>query len=539
MQHPHLRGEFRTDVRARAAYSEGAGIHRIVPAAVARPADVDDLAALVRWAATERVALVPRGAGSSMGGGSVGPGVVVDLTGLAPRELAIDPSRRLARASAGISLGELNTAAAAHGLRLPLDPSSARWATLGGLLATNAAGARTLRFGPMRAWVVALAGVTADGEVVTMARGSASSPAAAVRRFHGGAARRIRASRAGIAARFPTTRKNTCGYALDQWLASGDDLDLVVGSEGTLLLVTEATWRLDPIPAERRSAIVEVPSLDALGPLLLALHGARPSALELLDRTFLDVVRRDPPPGIAVPDAEAVVLVELEGDDRTVVEAAAAVVEGAARTAGARATIATDAAREAALWALRHAASPILARLPESTRSMQVVEDGCVPLDRLGDYLRLLRGAAARRGLDIVLFGHAGDGHVHANLLPDTTRSGWSSAVAELFAEVSDGVIALGGTPSGEHGDGRLRAGLVAPLYGPELVALFGEVKAAFDPLCILNPGVILPADEAAPLTALKVGADAAAIPADIAAALRRIERTGGYAESRMELAGE
>jgi hypothetical protein len=126
---------------------------------------------------------------------------------------------------------------------------------------------------------------------------------------------------------------------------------------------------------------------------------------------------------------------------------------------------------------------------------------------------------------------------VHANLLPDTTRPGWERAVAALYDEVSAGVIALGGTPAGEHGDGRLRAPLVERLYGPEVTALFRALKHAFDPLCILNPGVILPARDAAPLASLKVGGGAAPIPDDIATALRRIEQQGGYATPRLALA--
>jgi FAD/FMN-containing dehydrogenase len=168
---------------------------------------------------------------------------------------------------------------------------------------------------------------------------------------------------------------------------------------------------------------------------------------------------------------------------------------------------------------------------------MQVVEDGCVPLARLGDYIRLLRNAAASRGIGIVLFGHAGDGHVHANLLPDTTRPGWERAVAALYEEVSAGVLAMGGTPAGEHGDGRLRAPLVPRRYGPEVTALFALVKRAFDPLTLLNPGIILPAPGADPLARLKVGDAAEPIPGDIAEALRVIERTGGYATPRLTLA--
>jgi FAD/FMN-containing dehydrogenase len=474
------------------------------------------------------VALVPRGAGSAMGGGNVGDGIVVDLTALPPR-LELDGGLRRARASASVTLADLNTAADRAGLRLPPDPSSGRWATLGGMLSTNAAGARTVRYGSVRRWVEAIELVTADGEITELRRGRPPEPRAlATDRFESGAAPAIRAAADLVRARFPRTRKNSSGYALDAWLHSGDLLDLLVGAEGTLGVVTAAEWRLDPLPAARAGLRVALRSLEALPDAVSALLASEPSAVELLDRSFLDLV------GEAGP--EAVLLVEIERDDEA---AARDAVNRAASAVGPFAASVDTALTQAAaerLWALRHAASPILAGLPESCRSLQVIEDGCVPPARLGEYVRAVREAAAARDLPVVIFGHAGDGHVHVNLLPDVGRPGWETAVAELLGAVTDTLVRLGGTPSGEHGDGRLRAGLLQRIYGDEVVALFAQVKRAFDPLGILNPGVILPSAEP-PLSRLKVGVEAVALPDDIARGLRRIEQRGGYAQSRLELA--
>jgi len=250
--------------------------------------------------------------------------------------------------------------------------------------------------------------------------------------------------------------------------------------------------------------------------------------VELLDRSFLELVGEL---------GEAVLLVEIERDDEPAAREAA---ERAARAVGPFAdavdTALTGAAAER-LWALRHAASPILAGLPETRRSLQVIEDGCVPPARLGDYVRAVREAAAARDLAVVIFGHAGDGHVHVNLLPELARPDWEAAVAGLLDAVTDALVRLGGTPSGEHGDGRLRAGLLPRIYGGEVMALFARVKAAFDPLGILNPGVILPSAAEAPVSRLKVGTGALPLPDDIARGLRRIEQRGGYAESRLALA--
>jgi glycolate oxidase len=186
---------------------------------------------------------------------------------------------------------------------------------------------------------------------------------------------------------------------------------------------------------------------------------------------------------------------------------------------------------------VRRLASPALARLPETQRSLQVVEDGCVPLERLGDYVAGIRAAAARHGIPIAVFGHAGDGHVHVNTLPDVTRPGWTDGLAGLYRDAVELLLGLGGTPSGEHGVGRLRAGLLEQVYGPEVMALFRDVKRAYDPRSLLNPGVIIPSAGWGPLSDLKVGAEAAPIPEDIASRLREVERTAGWATPKLDLA--
>jgi FAD/FMN-containing dehydrogenase len=539
---PSIRGIYRTDQRARAAYSEGAGIYRILPRAVCLPADLDDLRLAVCWASDHRVPLVPRGAGSAMGGGNVGDGVVIDLTRMAGRRLEIDAAKQRAVTSAGVTLAELNTAATRHGLRLPPDPSSGRWATLGGMVSTNAAGARSVRYGSVRRWIEAVTLLTADGETVGLRRGvtiSAHGASGALNRFNRDAAPAIHESAALIAARFPKTRKNSSGYALDAYLASGDVLDLIIGAEGTLGIVSEIEWRLDHIPPFRAGLRVHLASLDRLSDLVIALNRCEPSALELLDRTFLELIGAGTWGGVSdgfVP--EAILLVELERSDPEALQEVLAAASEAIQpwaTSIERAYSPPEAER---LWAIRHAASPILAGLPEDRRSLQVIEDACVPVERMGEYIRIVRRAAAERDLPVVMFGHAGDGHIHVNLLPDVGQTGWKEAITGILEEVTDAVVRLGGTPSGEHGDGRLRADALAKVYGSEIVDLFRLVKLSFDPLGILNPGVILPSGEL-PISRLKVGSSAVQLPSDVEQGLREIERGGGYGRSRLELAGE
>jgi FAD/FMN-containing dehydrogenase len=538
---PSVRGIYRTDQRARAVYAEAAGIYRIIPQAVCLPADIEDLRTLICWAADHRAQLIPRGAGSAMGGGNVGDGIIVDLRGLAHR-LEIDPVTRRAITSANITLADLTAAAALHGLRLPPDPSSGLWATLGGMASTNAAGARSLRYGSVRRWVEALTLITADGESVILRRGdrrTAPPWPGVVARFEREVAPVLERAASLVAARFPRTRKNSSGYALDAYLASKDVLDLVVGAEGTLGIVTEIEWTLDPAPACRAGLRLALGSLDDLAPIVASLSGVEPSAIELLDRSFLDLVATDrlAGAGLRFSGAEAVLLVEVERNDPVALRQALEQATAVARPVAMSVDTAFSPEAAGRLWAIRHAASPILAALPESRRSLQVIEDACVPVDRMGEYIRGVRRTASRHGVPLVLFGHAGDGHIHVNLLPDVSVSGWEEVVSQVLEEVTELVVSLDGTPSGEHGDGRLRASTLNRVYGPEIVDLFRLVKQSFDPMGIFNPGIILPAGEP-PVSRLKVGSRAVPIPADLEQALREIERSGGYGRSRLEIAG-
>jgi FAD/FMN-containing dehydrogenase len=507
-----------TDVRTRAAYAEAAGIYRIVPAAVAIPGDVPELEALIRWAAEMHTPLIPRGAGSGMPGGNVGPGVIVDLSrGFA--DLTVDPQRRSARAGASITWSQVTEAARAHGLRLPPDPSSGAFATCGGMVATNAAGPRSVRYGSVRRWIEALEIVGADGEPRTVRRGDGAGPRSPVPDT-----RHLQT--------FPKTRKNSSGYALDRFAESGDELDLLIGSEGTLAIVTAVHWRLDPIPPDLAGVALGFTDLAALAEAVPFLVSLNPSAVELLDASLLRLIPDAPPPALA-----CLLLVEFERETSAAARGAVGDAVRGLRHQVAHVATAVDRAGLEKLWEVRRLASPALARLPPSQRSLQVIEDGCVPLERLGEYVAGLRSAAERHGVPVAIFGHAGDGHVHVNALPDTTRPTWRKRVEGLFAEVTDLLVRLGGVPAGEHGAGRLRAGVLERFYGPVVTAMFGNLKRAYDPLSILNPGVIIPAADWAPFVALKVGEDAAAIPDDIAARLREMERTAAWGTPKLDLA--
>ncbi|NIM49820.1 MAG: FAD-binding protein [Gemmatimonadales bacterium] len=544
-----FRGRFLTERSARAAYSEGAGPYRILPSAVAIPADCEDVVRLVRFSAERGWPLVPRGAGSGMAGGNVGQGIILDLQEL-DSPLRISPDET-AEVGAAVTWGALDSKAEPLGLRLAPNPASGTFCTIGGMVATNAAGARSVRAGSIRPWVRSLDLVTSDGEVVQLARRDttaleasesqdASFPAKGgpiEQRFSQQAHRKIVRSESTIRRRFPATRKNSSGYALDAYLHSGDLVDLVIGSEGTLGVITRVELTLEARPPAVAGLLLAVDDLAGLGEVAHRLLTLDPAAVELLDQSFLALTSSGAFP--LLQEKAAVLLVDFE---RSSVQAAEAAVDEAVRLTSDVCSYAESALSDeehARLWALRHAASPALATLPDNRRSLQIIEDGCVPVPHLGEYLSGVRAAAQDAGIDIAAFGHAGDGHLHVNAVVDTTVPEFEERLLRLFWDVTQLVTRLGGTPSGEHGDGRLRAAVLEHVYGSEIMELFRLVKRVFDPAGIMNPGVVIPDSLTVPIANLKVGSRAAAIPADVARGLRKMEHTGGWGASKLELLAE
>ncbi|MBW8773403.1 MAG: hypothetical protein JF590_08960, partial [Gemmatimonadetes bacterium] len=307
--------------------------------------------------------------------------------------------------------------------------------------------------------------------------------------------------------------------------------------EGTLGVVTAATWRLDALPTHRSALRLTLRHLEDLGELIPMLVAQGASAAELLDQTFLQMVR-DTPAARSLGltgEEEGVVLVEFEGNSADAVNEIATRTSHLALRTGNAAHLALTTVELDALIKLRKSASPILAALP-GRRSLQVIEDGCVPPERLGKYVAAVRRSAREHGVEVVIFGHAGDGNVHVNSMADLSRPDWAERLRAVYGDAVDAILALGGVPSGEHGDGRLRAGVLERVYGAEVVALFRRVKETFDPAGILNPGIKLGPRED-PIRRLKVGPDAVPLPADIEAGLREIEKTGGYSMNRLDLA--
>jgi FAD/FMN-containing dehydrogenase len=526
---PGFRGVWRDDDAARAVYSEAAGIARIMPLAVAIPADTDDVVTLVRWASSTRTPLVPRGSGSSMPGGAIGPGVIVDL-GRLDTIGPIDAVSRRVSVGPGAIAAQVDRAAAAAGLRFPVDPSSWEFCTVGGMAATNAAGAHTFRFGPMRAWVSALDCVFADGTRAVVRRGTPPPSVPAIARFLADAGAHPAAPPAHVG-----VRKDSSGYDISGYVETGELVDLLVGSEGTLALFVGLELALATRPASTASMLAAFASLDdaVAGTAAVRASGSSVVACELLDRTFLDVAASGGAGPSLPAGTEAALLIELENAAEAVARALADTLRGAGATV---VEIALDSESEHRVWALRHAASPILSRLDPALKSMQFIEDGAVPPDRLAEYVRGIRTALARVEIRGVIFGHAGDAHVHVNPLIDVRRPDWRRRLDALLAEVTALTARLGGTLTGEHGDGRLRTPLLGAVWPESAVALFARVKRAFDPDAILNPGVKVSVPGQVPVVDVKYDPALPPLPGAAAAALGRVERDRAYATPRLAL---
>jgi FAD/FMN-containing dehydrogenase len=531
-----FRGVFRSDDDARAVYAEAAGIGRSMPIAVAVPRDTDDLSILVRWARDGGVPLIPRGSGSSMPGGAIGSGVIVDLSRWRSTS-AIDVKSRTVNVGPGVLRGEVDAAAREHGLRLPVDPSSGAFCTIGGMTATNAAGPHSMRFGSMRPWVRAIECVFDDGSRAEVRRGSPPpADVPAIRRFMAIAEQVVAAEHVNPSIHAGVS-KDSSGYGVARFAETGELVDLLVGSEGTLAFFTRVELSLNPTAAATSSVLGAFASLDDAVEAAVRARDAGAVACELLDRTFLEVVATGDGANDIPSGAEAALLAEVEGNSAETAEQSAREVERLFRESHAMVVrVALDHPTETELWELRHAASPILSRVDPNLKSMQFIEDCAVPATALPAYVRGVRRILAANDTHVVIFGHAGDAHVHVNPLVDVRRPDWRERVSRILDEVTELAASLGGTLAGEHGDGRLRAPLMPRVWTPDTLRRFAEVKHAFDPTGVLNPGVKVAIRGQSALGDIKYDPGLAPLTARARTALERVERRRAYAQSRLDL---
>jgi FAD/FMN-containing dehydrogenase len=331
-------------------------------------------------------------------------------------------------------------------------------------------------------------------------------------------------------------RKESSGYAIAAAAESGDLVDILVGSEGTLAFFTAVELRLAPRANATASALASFSALEGAVEAAAVSSALGASACELLDRTFLEVVASAGPLDLPT-GTEAVLLIEVEGDGPAECEAVAAHIRAACRKAGASVVqLALDSETEKGLWTLRHAASPILAALDPRLKSMQFIEDGCVPPAALPAYVRGVRAALDGRGVRGVIFGHAGDANVHVNPLIDVSKPDWRRQVEGLLEEVTALTASLGGTLTGEHGDGRLRTPLLSSVWSGDALADFSAIKNAADPKGILNPGVKCARTGQRAIQNVKYDPQLPELVGTARRVLDYVERERAYDQSRLEL---
>lgn len=488
----------------RALYSSDASLYRVVPAAVARPRSREELVAAVVAAHGVGVPVTVRGAGTSIAGNAVGQGLVVDVSALS-RVLAVSASSRTAVVEPGVVQAQLQAAVAPHGLRFGPDPSTHTRCTLGGMIGNNACGSRALGFGRTSENVLGLEVLWGNGSVETLgALGSApeaypvGTPQADDLRTSAELAALGAAHLAPIREGFGHFARQGSGYALEHLLPERfAPHRLVVGSEGTLGVVLSATVALVPEPAARVMLLIGYPSMaeaaDAV-PAVLAAGLPGLLALEGLDARIVDVVRAR---GGAVPDLPrggGWLFAELAAGSASETVALAARLAPSAEGLDHR--LVTDPAEQAALWRIREDGAGLAGR-SLGRPAYSGWEDAAVPTERLGAWLRRFDELLGEHGLDGVPYGHFGDGCVHARI--DFTFDDGGARFRAFLTEAAREVAALGGSLSGEHGDGRVRSELLPLMYDERALALFAAVKRICDPGNLLNPGVLV---DPAPLDA-------------------------------------
>jgi FAD/FMN-containing dehydrogenase/Fe-S oxidoreductase len=502
-----MAGEVRADAYTRHLFSSDASMYSIEPLAVVFPRDAADVAAAAGVCGRRQVPMLPRGAGTSLAGQTVGRAVIIDTSRHMDAIIELDSGRGLARVQPGVVQNDLNRAAAQHGLLFGPDTSTSDRATIGGMIGNNSAGSGSVVYGMTIDHVEALEVVLSDASTATL--GAVDAAAVAGRagtntlegRIYARLPRLVDEHRTAIVERFPPYWRRAGGYRLDR-LADGSPFNLarfVVGSEGTLVIVTEATVRLVPLPRAKAIAVGHFASVaDAIAATEDAL-GARPSAVELIDRTILELSRRKIEfaalGSIIDGDPGALLFVTFEAD--SLGEAAT----GVGRLAelwqrhhhGYHTLRAITPEHQVALLKVRSAGLGLLMAASEGTRRpVAFIEDTAVDPARLPEYVQRFSAVLDRHGLVAGFYGHCSVGCLHIRPFMDLTQPKQLATMRAVAAEIRELVGEFGGANSSEHGDGLARSEFNRVIYGDELYEAMCDVKRLFDPQALMNPGKIV-----------------------------------------------
>lgn len=436
-----------TSPEALVCYSYDGTFHDSLPEAVIDPGSTQEVSAILQVCNRERIAVIPRGMASGLAAGTVpeNGGLVLNLVRL-NRILEIDMDNMMVTVQTGVITADLQTEVEKLGLFYPPDPSSIRHSTLGGNVACNAGGPRCLKYGITGDYVMALEVVLADGRVMRV----------------GGKA-----------------IKNVTGYDL---------VSLFVGSEGTLGVITEITLKLIARPEATRTAQAIFPRLEDASKAVNAVlrGGIVPATLELMDETAINCVEDALHLGLP-RDAEAILIIETDGDEADATRDMQVVARICREGGASEVRVAKTAAESAELWRARRSISGSLGR----KRPNKLGEDISVPRSAIPEMIARIKEISARRNLPIVIFGHAGDGNLHPNILFDKRDEEEWQRVEAAVGDLFHAAVEVGGTLSGEHGVGLLKRPYLEMALGATSLEMQKRIKQAWDPNNILNPGKI------------------------------------------------
>ncbi len=484
-------GEILFDDISRSLFSTAACMYQVRPMGIVVPRCVEDVVETLRYCNERGIPITGRGAGTSLAGQSIGSGIIIVFNKYFRDIIEIDQDTRTARVQPGVVLSDLNRSLAGHKLMFGPDPSSGKQCVIGGMIGTNAAGAHTVKYGATKDNVVSLRVVTADGDIIETTQ-------AATDRFTKQLSPLLWPYRDIILSKWPRSPKNSSGYNLrDAIGGAGVDLTkLLCGSEGTLAMTVEATLKLLPAPVERRNLIAYFPSYEACAVAASESLQFNPAAVEMIDKTFASAAMGLDPliDQILGEDFVSIIIYEFEEEEKGLGDDKVVKLAAHLKTLGLPSKVIhpRDTTEAAKLWRVRKEASAIFYKIEKPGKKTSFVEDVAVPVDRLSDYLAMAQNIFNKHDVKYALYGHAGSGNTHAIVLLDLKDKRHLAKIDPIAREIYELSTSLGGTLSGEHGDGFLRTPFLSNLYGDEIYSLFGKVKNIFDPNGIMNPGKVV-----------------------------------------------
>ncbi len=506
----HLLGEVMTSADARRYFATDGSIFTLTPSIIVYPRNENDVRKTARfaWQLAERgriISITARGAGTDQAGGALGDGIMLVFTAHMNRIVELDPKSGVVVVEPGLNYGRLQQTLHTHERFLPPYPASYEYCTLGGAVANNASGEKTLKYGATREYVRSLRVVLANGEVIETLRLNKRelSKKLGLSTFEGEIYRALDAvleeNRETVQKLRLGVTKNSAGYALAEVKRPDGSFDLTplfVGSQGTLGIVSEIRFDTEPYNPETTLFMAEFDDIANAEKAVLQLRGLpnMPSALEMVDSQLLSLVDRLNPnqlKGIVTkPFPRIVLLAEFDDTKESHRKKMAKRAEKIFAEYASHYQQETDPIAQARLWKVRHASASVVAHSEGQLKAVPIVEDGVVPPEKLEEYIASVYKLFAAAKLQSALWGHAGDGNLHMQPFLDLSQLGDRQKAFRLIDEYYKLVISLGGSTSGEHNDGRLRAPYLEKLYGSEAYAMFQKVKQIFDPYGTMNPGV-------------------------------------------------